>query len=388
MKRAIAAFGWLAAQLLASAPPPKLLREINLNQIIRERPGLLPSTHSVRDLVFSPDEKWIAIGVGRHRREGKLKPGDFPYESHLLILPLQGPSDPAVQVDPGALLFQGSLAWSPNSDAVLVDELAGFKRGIAKLYSIGGEQLWERDGPGAGPLERGPVGGIFGFVDPGHLLARHMADKGKVTAFDALDLQGRVIDTWPVQKQWGVAAISPDCHLLAVFSDPNQSKTLIVDYPSKRVIQSKSNPRWLYENGGLSEGSRVYFAEAGKTVCSVGNAGNHAGNAECWDVASGEKIAEFQRFQGGAPAAASAHASRLVLTQVTPFPSKRRGEILADGERVVWDFRAGAEVSDWEVRGQSAETNSIIQPAPVAISPSGRSLAEGADGVLRIYELP
>jgi hypothetical protein len=63
------------------APPPKLLREINLNQIIQERGGGLLSDHPVRAVVFSPDENWIAAAVGQHRREGK-------FESHLLILPL------------------------------------------------------------------------------------------------------------------------------------------------------------------------------------------------------------------------------------------------------------------------------------------------------------
>ena len=81
--------GFLAAQLaLSAAPPntaaviaspPKLLREIDLNQIIHERAGVLPSTHSVRAVIFSPDENWIAVAVGRHQREGKFKPADIRF---------------------------------------------------------------------------------------------------------------------------------------------------------------------------------------------------------------------------------------------------------------------------------------------------------------------
>jgi hypothetical protein len=77
--------GLLAQLALSAAPPntaaviaspPKLLREIDLNQIIHERAGVLPSTHSVRAVISSPDENWIAVAVGRHQREGKFKPAD------------------------------------------------------------------------------------------------------------------------------------------------------------------------------------------------------------------------------------------------------------------------------------------------------------------------
>jgi hypothetical protein len=119
----------LAAQLaLSAAPPntaaviaspPKLLREIDLNQIIHERAGVLPST-SVRAVIFSPDENWIAVAVGRHQREGKFKPADIRFESHLLILPLRESAGHPVEVEPGILLGEGSLAWSPTSDALVV----------------------------------------------------------------------------------------------------------------------------------------------------------------------------------------------------------------------------------------------------------------------------
>jgi hypothetical protein len=45
----------LAVQLVA-APPPKLVREIDLNQILPASPGCMPIT----TYAFSPDEKWLA----------------------------------------------------------------------------------------------------------------------------------------------------------------------------------------------------------------------------------------------------------------------------------------------------------------------------------------
>jgi hypothetical protein len=71
-------------------------------------------------VIFSPDENWIAVAVGRHQREGKFKPADIRFESHLLILPLRESAGHPVQVEPGILLGEGSLAWAPTSDALVV----------------------------------------------------------------------------------------------------------------------------------------------------------------------------------------------------------------------------------------------------------------------------
>jgi hypothetical protein len=58
MKYTTAMIDLLAAPLV-SAPPPKLIREIDLNQIIPARPGF---THSA-DFAFSPDKNCVDIAV-------------------------------------------------------------------------------------------------------------------------------------------------------------------------------------------------------------------------------------------------------------------------------------------------------------------------------------
>jgi WD40 repeat protein len=395
VKRTTAILGLFTAHLALSAqppkttpviaPPPRLLREINLNQIIRERAGFLPSTHSVRTLAISPDEKWIAVAVGVHRREGKFKRIDTPFESHLLIVPLNGPPSQTVQLEPRALLGEGSLAWSPNSDALVVE---GLFAQSAKLYNVRGDELWKSDHPRLGGLL---PQWIVGFLDPGHLLAYHISAKGKAAGFDTLDPQGRVIDTWSAPKNWTSAAINPDRRLFAAFSGDLRIKLLIIDYASKKVVQSESNATWLYRDGNRSVGAAWYFAEAGKSICAVGNVKSREMHAQCWDIDSGQTIAEYRRFLEGAPAAASAHGSRLVLTQSWFLPSGRGSETFSGG-RVIWDFRSGTEIAAWEPGTQAVETASdvprIIQPAPVAISSTGRYVAEAAEGILRIYEMP
>jgi hypothetical protein len=79
---------FLAAALHAAAPKPKLVREINLNPIIHESEGLMPSTHSVQGLAFSPDNKWIAVAVGRHYKPGTSDPREFA--SHVIVFPMEG----------------------------------------------------------------------------------------------------------------------------------------------------------------------------------------------------------------------------------------------------------------------------------------------------------
>ena len=393
MNRTTVFLSLLATELLLSGappknaqpnpPPPKLLREINLNQIIQERPGLLPADHSVRTLAFSPDEKWIAIAVGLHRREGKFKPGDFPFESHVLILPLQDSPDHAIQLDPGAVSSEGDLVWSPNSDALLV-QVGSLFNGSANLYNLRGDALWKLDHPKSKPWL---APWIVGFLDTEHLLAHHVLSNGSASGFDTMDLQGHVTDTWTTSKEWNGAVLNSDRHLLAVFSDQEQSKLLIVDYSSKKVFPIKSDPTWLYRDGNRSWRISAYFAESGKTICTVGSAESRDTLPQCWDADSGRKFAEYKRFPGGLPAAASAHGSRIVLTQGWFIPRKKDSEKFSGG-RVVWDFRSGREVATLEAQGQSPDKYGIVHPAPIAISATGHYLAEGANGILRIYELP
>jgi hypothetical protein len=167
--------------------------------------------------------------------------------------------------------------------------------------------------------------------------------------------------------------ISPDRRLLAVLSDEVGAKTLVVDYPSKKTILTKDNP-YGTERGDVS----TYFTEGGRTLCSV-DGSIDPDVTECWDVNSGKRIAKFDGFAGGAPAAASSHGSRLILTHGNSLP-------LARGyfgvQRVVWDFRAGTEVASWE------PLKSPMMMSAIAISSTGRYVAEVVDEQLRIYELP
>jgi hypothetical protein len=112
---------------------------------------------------------------------------------------------------------------------------------------------------------------------------------------------------------------------------------------------------------------------------------------KCWDVDIGKKIAQFGNFLGGAPAAASANGSRLVLTHTALLPKRSTALVYFQAEHVVWDFRSGTEAAAW-IAPQTSPMGSThgIQyyPVPVAISSNGRFVAEADGTLLRIYELP
>lgn len=354
-------------------PPPRLLLQIEV----------FPAAYAIRTLAFSPDERWVGI-LGEDDKGIKNGRGDF--ESALLLFPGPAPQDQPlphpVRIDRGMPIFWGPV-WSPGSDSVLVGEPAGPDRGVAKLFSIAGGQLWARDVSQSRsqlifPPPR-PYGEVFGFLASDRLIAEFL-DKRRRAAFSTLDLQGEVTDAWPVPKKWTIAAVSPETHLLAVYSDDYRAKTLIIDYSSRKIIQSKKNPAWLYRNGDNALVNVEFFTEAGKTLCVVASGTHEESPAECWNVDTGSKVGEFRGLFGGAPAAGSAHDSRLVLTQ-TRLPS-------GDVNRIVWDFRTGAELAAWPAPGQIIGPHGLPQTAPVAISSTGRYIAEGGNGILRVYELP
>jgi hypothetical protein len=135
MKYTAAMIVLLAAQLV-SAPLPKLIREIDLNQIIPARPG---STHSAA-FAFSPDENWVAIAVGTHQMDRRNPHQNVDQGSEsLLLVRFNGTADQTVQIQPG-LHPVGSPVWSPNSAAILMQGFTHntnkYTGGIVKLGTL------------------------------------------------------------------------------------------------------------------------------------------------------------------------------------------------------------------------------------------------------------
>ncbi len=252
--------------------------------------------------------------------------------------------------------------------------------GIPEVYDLQGRQLWSRPEAGA----------ILGFLAPDRLFAYHLAKKGKLAGFDTVDIHTGVVTPWIAEPHGRVAALDPAGHRIAVFSDADESKTLILDYPSGRILQSLKNQTRV--TGGYPGGFPFqFFAEDGKTLCSVETIDRFDRHPTCNDVETGKPVAEFSRSAGWrdrlrqhqwlAHGAQRTHLSAGVGRAPIPF----RG-------RAVWDFRTDSEVASWGPPGPQvawlATQGSGVPITPVTISATGRYVAESFGTELRIYQIP
>ncbi len=241
MKFAAAIISLLAVQLVG-APPPKLVREIGLDQIIQGHPEFTSVA-----LTFSPDDNWIAmVGVHRHfdQRGRRLQVPSGP--DTVFMVPRNGPlvqqtggqqiGDQRLQIDPG-LELSGGAVWSPNSDSFFVQGIAGNPRGpnarlTVKLFNLRGEEISRYDGPT--PFKDWPER-MFGFLDAEHLLAGGMPSTKAAVPLESTrsPREGcRYVDGSKTMegRGWRQPGLQ---HLLAVLSDDEASKTLVVDYASE-----------------------------------------------------------------------------------------------------------------------------------------------------------
>jgi hypothetical protein len=183
-------------------------------------------------------------------------------------------------------------------------------------------------------------------------------------------------------RDWQILDISPNRRLLAVWEGGD---VRVVDPVAGSVIRAW--PR-------AEVPGRVLFAGGGKAICQASFV-ERSGKIpmSCWDVASGRKIAEAPTINGGSPFAASANAARVVGSDYfyiwNPFMDNSGGGVLK--RRVVWDFRTGEELASWRPEQQTYVNKELRPPREVkswynfAVSPDGRFIVEGGDGVLRLY---
>jgi hypothetical protein len=196
---------------------------------------------------------------------------------------------------------------------------------------------------------------------------------------------------WDVPEAWSIVDVAIGRSLLSVSSLVSLGRTddLIVDPLSRTVLRRSS--------GDEAPGGE--FADSGSAICG----GSDVETAErapvtCWEVDSGKKIGEAPTINGGDPMATALHASRVVASDYrrrkVPFSSEI---IEVFKRRVVWDFRSGKELVSWRPDFQSWDyqleldplkpLKHIHEPFKFAISPDGRFIMEGGNGILRLCKI-
>lgn len=191
-----------------------------------------------------------------------------------------------------------------------------------------------------------------------------------------------VDDTSLTQGTLAVSRLGPDLR----YSDIRE--VLAVDPQSRKVVQ-----RW----SGNGYGGEVKFAEEGKAICRSGRMAGKSPKipVKCFDVESGEQIAELATVNGGSPIATASRAATVVATDLhyRPYIIMDGGDYV-ERRRVVWDFRTNKEVASWKP-GSQRYALKIGKEAPhlkeeyfpFSVSPNGQFIAEGGDGMLRLYEI-
>jgi hypothetical protein len=170
------------------------------------------------------------------------------------------------------------------------------------------------------------------------------------------------------------------------FEEDPLTQLQVIDPLTQRAVQS-----WPTAQSGYD--SR--FAEHGHVLCAGDNGVDLYQDSKvpprCMDADTGKTISEAARVVGGAPLATAEHATRVVVSDhKSAWNFLFREYDTTTTRRVVWDFRKNAEIASWKPVEQtytlfSAKLTKDV--AAFAISPDGEYVAEGGNGILRLYKV-
>jgi hypothetical protein len=333
-------------------------------------------------LRFSPDGQRIAVVV-----EEYLLP-QRGVRVHLLIVPLQPSGTPIRQfeiehglMEMGDRGFWSSFQWTAKGDAIFV----------------GGEiiRLTDRQ-----PCDLTPGGKLPGSRV--RIAENYFAEEGSIARAFLLDAVCNPEEHWDFRSDWIIRDVSLARHLICV-SQPlhwgpqdlveaeaarvggRSNEVLIVEPFTGRIVQ-----RWP---PSVIPDAELRFGDSGRALCE--GRGAYVPKSvpvRCWDVDSGKQISEVPAINGGLPIAVATSGSRAIGSDFRhvpiPFADEYK-EVLK--RRVVWDFETGKELLSWRPELQIVDVGLKGRVNrdwfAFAISADGQYIAEGGNGILRLYKI-
>ena len=338
--------------------------------------GVQPGILAVR---FSPDGKRIAV-AGNPYRLGQ------PVMSRLIVVQVSNPRENIQRfgiglADDSEFFGPGgppAVAWSPAGDFILA--------GLNLVHLKDGATCEIPNSLG------------HGFLGADRLIAEVLLGIEKGTALSRIELfdsECKSTGNWqPQYQEWAIRDVSPERGLVSMtggmrargFEEDPTVELAVLDPVARKVLRSWSATRSGYESR---------FADHGHVLCAGDDGADLYKDRKvpprCMDVDTGEMIAEARGIVGGAPFSAAEHGSRIVASDHgSTFNLRFREYDPVLKRRVVWDFRRNVEIVSWKPDMQTYTLfggKPAKDPFRFAISPDGEYVAEGGNGILRLYKI-
>jgi hypothetical protein len=344
----------------------RLLRQIDVSAYVHQTFEM--EGQPIRGLSFSADDTLLAVVYAE--RGGPGAP------TRLLVVPVEKGqsavrfSGPAAA--PSAQEDDARVAWPQSNDAVAVGSAIPFIQRLAERArcdlegTVPGQKLL--GGFVANDrvvVAEGIRSGTFSSGETSRLVVYDLHCEPQFYQ----DLGGRVasIDADPSSGRIAIAFTGGNLELV----DGATGKT-IGSWPDRRAQQ-------------------VRLLGRGTIICSAFEPAKTPEEPQCWPVDSQSAPRNVPDVRGGAPIAASAGANLAAFTDNTySFDSFFQAENRGVKRILVWDAASVEKIASWKPERRECGfevLSKCFKPVPFALSPSGRYLAEGGLGRIRISEI-
>ena len=354
---------WCGTPRFANAGKLTRVWEIDLRQAVKAKNGM--AEFPVFALRFSPDGHKLAVIADVYNTDGGRK-------SRLLVGRVDHPPTnfKEFEVEFGILdngrLGALNFGWAPSGEIVYaVGKVAHLAEGTT--CDLPNQSVFVSDDVAMSTRGVPPSGNITG------------------TQIKFYDGSCKERGQWDVPESWLVSDVSTDRGMLSVLREISigRAEDLIVDPMARKVVQ-----RW---NGSRAGGWQ--FADSGRAMCQGGAGFNPERTPTlCRNVDTGKEIGETLKT-GAEPIETAAHSLRVVVTDYQrtkiPFSYEYHSEFKG---RYVWDFRTGQELASWHPESQTypsvfSPAKTITEPYCFTMSPDGQFVAEGGNGIIRLYKI-